>query len=220
MIEAIRLLKSRFPDTRLIVNRGFEILPQIKDLVDSRSGRVAVPVVEQHVKPLRCRERKRPLLADGPTRPGTRHVQAAGHRDRLRPARQTHSGTRNRHQNPGERLHSLGQRWSLNGMGMGALEILPRKILMLYDEKPDGDVLKESQLHRYAAMPLNYLGYVPEYRNLQTEGLPDASLAGRYAGIVTWFTSTETSNGPALAKWLLQQVRGWRTDRHPGLLRL
>ena len=33
MIEAIHLLKSRFPDARLIVNRGFEILPHIKDLV-------------------------------------------------------------------------------------------------------------------------------------------------------------------------------------------
>ncbi len=206
MIEAIHLLKSRFPDARLIVNRGFEILPHIKDLVTA----VAAESLFQSWNNTSNRyvavsEDDRSWLLGQLVRIRDTYKLPVIVIDYAPPAKRTQA------REIAARIRAKGfipwvSDGHLTGMGVGALEILPRRILMLYDEKPDGDVLKESQLHRYAAMPLNYLGYVPEYRNVQTEGLPDASPAGHYAGIVTWFTSTETSNGPALEKWLLQQA--------------
>lgn len=34
IITTIRAIKSKYPSARLIVNRGFEVLPEIKSLVD------------------------------------------------------------------------------------------------------------------------------------------------------------------------------------------
>ena len=208
MVTAIRLLKSRFPDARLIVNRGFEILPQIKDQVvavaaeslfqswnNTTNRYVTVSEADRswlmsQLNQVRD-EYKLPVIVIDYAPPEKRSQ-----------AREIATKIRAKGFIP---WVSDGH---LNGMGIGAIEPLPRKILMLYDEQTNAtaDPLKVSEIHRYAAMPLNYLGYIPEYRNVQTEGPPDVSLAGRYAGIVTWFNSVETSHNPALNIWLLQQV--------------
>lgn len=208
MVEAIRLLKSRFPDTRLIVNRGFEILPQIKDQVVAVAAESLFQswnnTTQRYVS---VNENDRTWLLGQLNRIRDDYRLPVIVIDYAPPAERAQA------RDIAAKIKAYGfipwvSDGLLAGMGIGTLEPLPRKILMLYDEAPEGDIdlLKESQIHRYAAMPLNYLGYVPEYRNIHTAGLPDASLAGRYAGIVTWFNSAEASHSTALGEWLLRQV--------------
>lgn len=92
---------------------------------------------------------------------------------------------------------------SLDYIGVGALEVIPRKVLMLYNSDVDGP-LEQSYVHKFAAMPLEYMGFVPEYLDLARESLPAAQLKGRYAGIVSWPLRSYAL--PGLASWLEKQI--------------
>ena len=52
-------------------------------------------------------------------------------------------------------------------LGIGAIEVMPRKILMLYDGDGNEFSLYEDRIHAFASMPLNYLGYAVEYAGHQ-----------------------------------------------------
>ncbi len=96
---------------------------------------------------------------------------------------------------------------ALDYVGIGALEVLPRKVLMLYDSRVDG-ALELSPVHKFVATPVEYMGYVPEYLDVATEPLPAGELKGRYAGIVTWAGRVfqEISARPWIQKQLDDQV--------------
>src|SRR6185436_2277231 len=89
-------------------------------------------------------------------------------------------------------------------LGVGSLEVVPRRVLLLYDgaETPS---LEESPVHRLAALPVEYLGYVPVYLDVRS-GLPRETLAGQYAGIVSFFTDDEMPDALGYLQWLLRQV--------------
>ncbi len=195
-------VKRAYPDARLIFNRGFEILPQTHQYAyavaaeslfrgwdHARQRYREVPAAERawlltqlnRVKD----EYKLPVLAIDYVAPEERELARA----------------------TAKKISALGFiPWvsdpALDMLGVGAIEVLPRKILMLYDqEKPDVGLIADS-IHRYAAMPLNYLGYVPEYVEVQTQALPGQVLAGRYAGVVTWFIKDRLKNEKQLAAFL------------------
>ncbi|MFO7541403.1 MAG: endo alpha-1,4 polygalactosaminidase [Thiobacillus sp.] len=210
MIEAIRLLKSRYPQARLILNRGFEILPQVRQHVhavaaeslfqswNNQAGRYVPVSSADHAwltdQLARVRDEYHlPVIVIDYAPPDNREQarKIAGQISALGFTPWVSDGL-------------------LAGMGVGAVDPRPRTILMLHDSADPVNGSKRSELHRFAAMPLNYLGYVPEYRSLR-DGLPEGALAGRYAGIVTWFNTSETSQAPALKTWLLKQA----ADRIP-----
>ena len=86
---------------------------------------------------------------------------------------------------------------------------MPRHILVIHnnDEAPS---LKFSTPHRYLEMPLNHMGYVADYANIQKD-IPARVYADRYAGIVTWFSGgMSDSNARKLTQWL-------RTKREEGM---
>jgi hypothetical protein len=93
---------------------------------------------------------------------------------------------------------------SLDMLGVGKVEVFPRRILMLYDgaETPS---LEQSPIHRLAALPVEALGCVPTYLDVRS-GLPREPLAGLYAGIVSWFTDDEMPDALGYPQWLLRQV--------------
>ena len=94
------------------------------------------------------------------------------------------------------------------GLGVGLIEPAPRRILGLYDSRHQ-PLLPFTVLHRMAALPLEYLGYVLEYRDVR-RGLPAGDLGARYAGIVTWFAAT-LAHPLDYAAWLERQIdRGLR----------
>ncbi len=206
LIEAIRLVKARYPEAKLMLNRGFEILPQIRDLVFAVAAESLFQSWDngkrQYV-PVSAEDRQ--WLVSQLARVRDEHRLPVVVIDYVPPSDRALA------RDVAARIRALGfVPWVTDGevdaVGIGAVEPLPRRVLLVFDSKIEGAVQRLSLIHQYAAMPLNYLGYVVEYLDVAREVLPDLPLAGRYAGIVTWFQSAQTSQGGDYGKWLLRQL--------------
>jgi len=92
----------------------------------------------------------------------------------------------------------------LDYLGIGKIEVMPRKILMLYNSTNQhlGDIYSAS-IHTAAAMPIEYLGYVPVYFDVNNQ-LPEEIIKGRYAGIISWFDGSAIN--PDYRDWLFKQI--------------
>ncbi|WP_459716757.1 sugar ABC transporter [Paraburkholderia sp. 2C] len=89
---------------------------------------------------------------------------------------------------------------SRNVVGIGAIEVLPRRVLIVQDRAEDLP-LDETPGVRDVATPLNYLGYDVAYANIN-EGLPDDVTPDRYAGVVVWLEGDEARDTAAWRRWL------------------
>ena len=205
LIGTLRELKQRYPQARLMLNRGFELLPEIASLVEA----VAVESLYQGFDAGRSQYRPVPqadrdwLLAQMhtvhdrfhlpvisieyvlPDKPSSRDI-----------ARATAAQVR---------AHGFVP-WVANGglnmLGVGNLEVLPRTVLILVDDL-NHDV-HDATAQRFLGMPLNYLGLRYEFIDLQTQALPDTVLSGRYAGVVSWLNAGAPH--PGLAAWFQKRV--------------
>lgn len=205
LVAVIREVKKRYPQVRLIFNRGFEILPQVHDEAFavaaeslfqgwnsalkkyqpvSADDRVWLLGQLTHVK----QEYKLPVLAIDYVAPGKRDV-----------ARATAAKIRNLGFIP----------WvtnpELDMLGVGEIEVMPRKVLMVQNNADTEYDLVNTNGLTYGAMPLNYLGYTVEYLDAR-HLLPDEPLTGRYAGVVVWLDHAPGREGSALGIWLGKQI--------------
>ncbi|HKU39205.1 MAG TPA: endo alpha-1,4 polygalactosaminidase, partial [Polyangiales bacterium] len=204
LVALLRALKAQHPDARLLINRGFELLPEIAPLV---AGVVAESLFDRwdagKQAYTRVPEADRAWLLAR-----LREVQS---RYRLpvtvidyRP-----QAERDAARETARKIAALGfEPWVCDGalrdVGIGRLEILPRRVLILTDSPvKDGAPLERGPLDWLAPI-LDYLGYFGELRSVQA-GLPEHNLVGRYAGVISWFgaASVPSSYGP----WMLAQVR-------------
>ena len=176
LVAVVELIKRRFPAARLIVNRGFEILPAIRKHL--------LAVVAESL-----------FTGWDPVAGSYREVPADEREWLLRQLNQVRSELglpvvvidyvpprdRQDASDTAARIRQLGFiPWVTNSqldiLGVGQLAIIPRKVLMLYSGAESE--LRESAVHRFLATPLNYLGYVPEYRDVR-EPLPEFPLFGQ-----------------------------------------
>jgi uncharacterized protein (TIGR01370 family) len=205
LVALVGELRKRFPAIKLIFNRGFEILPQLHDAVFA----VAIEslfqgwnAAQQSYKPVSEKDREwlksqiqtirtdyhLPVLIIDYVAPGQREL-----------ARQTAS-----------RIRELGLiPWvsdsALDMLGVGEIEVMPRKVLFVYNGANNEFELFDTYASRYGTMPLNYLGYSVEYLDAR-KPLPVDILTGRYAGIVVWLDKTPDTETAALVAWLQRQV--------------
>ena len=168
LARTVRAIKAAYPEARLIFNRGFEILPQVQALADAvaaeslfrgwnAAGNSYQDVSEGdrqwllgQLNVIKDQYRK-PVIAIDYVAPGQRELA----RDTAR------------------RIAALGfTPWvanpALDLVGIGSIEVMPRKVLMLYDALPVDNRASPVNLtfepaHRFLAMPINYLGYTVEY---------------------------------------------------------
>ncbi len=202
LIRLIQTLKTRHPRTQIILNRGFALLSTIHSLVSAVAAESLFDGWDQasgHYVPVPAATRQRLLkkLQDaqhlGLPVVAIDYLPAAKRRQAIVDAR---------------RISALGvipyvtnSRLSL--LGVGRVRVMPRKILMLYSGPMDA---QHTSLNWYAAMPLNYLGYSTRIQNVAA-GLPHGTLAGRYAGIVTWFEDDHIPKADAVYRFLRRQMR-------------
>lgn len=202
LVSVIREIRKRHPDASLILNRGFEIFDRVKGDVFA----VAAESLYQNFNPSsgvygqvsandrewllgklnRIKNAGVPVIAIDYVEPGKRELA------------QVTAG----------KIKKLGFiPWvtdkDLASLGVGAVEIMPRRIIGLYDGS-DSD-LSQSQLQLYGITPLNYLGYIVETYDLNGP-LPKGILAGRYAGVVIWPAVGKAGEKAGLKQWLLQRV--------------
>ena len=201
IVRVIELLNQRYPGIQLILNRGFELLPRVKDKVKM----VAVESLfrgwnagTQRYEPVKPEDREwllgqlrtirerdgLPILAIDYVEPQDRALTRA----------------------TAEQIKALGFiPWVTDGhvktIGIGSIEPVPRRVLVLYNggETP---ALNYTPAHRFLQMPLNHLGYVADYVDVR-EALPAEVYQDRYAGVVTWFSGFLPENRTRpLQQWL------------------
>lgn len=94
---------------------------------------------------------------------------------------------------------------------------LPRCVLALYKsseiyndvEGPRPKTATTSEVHSWAQMPLNWLGLMVEYHDID-QGLPDERTMSRYRGVITWFQTEEMAAPLEYLRWLGAQMRAGR----------
>jgi hypothetical protein len=204
LIEIIQGLARRHPSARLLVNRGFEVLPDVKGML---SGVVAESLFDRYDAATqsyrRVPESDRRWLTTELTRARDEHglpVTVIDYRPEAeRPqARET-----------ARKIAALGfEPWVTNGaldaVGVGSLEILPRRVLILTNDAALGtpDAL------RFLAPVLEYLGYVPEHRRVPSDWA-ELGLEQGYQGVITWFSGSALP--PGYTDWMsVQRRRGIR----------
>lgn len=207
MVATLREMKRRYPEARLIFNRGFELLPEVSPLVYAvaaeslyqgfDAGRNAyrpVPAADREwlmgqMKTARDRYKLPVIAIDyvAPDNPASREL-----------ARSTAA-----------RIMADGFiPWVADGglvsLGVGSIEVVPRTVLVLVDTGNELD-LHYTAAQRILGIQLNHLGLKYEILDLATTPLPTVQMAGRYAGVVTWFE--DNVRNTALAPWLAARVR-------------
>ncbi len=199
-------LKRRYPQARLMLNRGFELLPALAPItyaVAAESlyrgydgGQRYRPVPEQdrawlqaQLQTVREQYHLPVIVIDyvDPNQPQARDIARAT-ADRIR----------------AQGFIPWVADGELRSIGVGAIELIPRKVLVLVDSPP-GTNLDNTEAQRFLGMPLNYLGLSYEIVDLRFKPLPEGVLAGRYAGVATWFRPG--SNRPEVWPWLKRAIR-------------
>jgi polysaccharide biosynthesis protein PelA len=205
LVRVIETLHRRFPGIRLILNRGFEIIPRVRDkvfMVAAESLFRGWNAGAQRYEEVKASDREwlltqlktikegygLPVLAIDYVTPGDRQA-----------TRET-----------AERIRAQGFiPWvtdsNLDSLGIGQIEVIPRRILIIYDSR-ESTALNYTPAHRFLQMPLNYLGYTVDYADVNLD-LPKNKLTDRYAGIVTWFSGQVADKQlKTLPRWIKNKI--------------
>jgi hypothetical protein len=205
LVAVIQAVKQRYPQAKLIFNRGFEILPRTHTLVESvvaeslfqgyDAGKARYTTVPEADRQWLLGQLQRardefhlPVMAIDYVPPSQRAL-----------ARETARSISNLGFTPWVATPDLAT------LGVGSIEVMPRRVLVVHSPLKDEYELSTIDSARLIATPLNYLGYVPEY--VDAHHLPENTLTGRYAGVVVWLTKvTEASERQKLQAWLEKQA--------------
>ncbi len=90
-----------------------------------------------------------------------------------------------------------------DSVGLGKLEVMPRKILVVQSLDP-GTAIEEGTGSKILSLPMDYLGYDIQYVNVN-EGLPEDITPDRYAGIAV-FLDKDVTDQDKWRLWFLQEV--------------
>lgn len=205
LVNLIKTMHNRFPGIKLIFNRGFELLPEVASYAvalaaESLFQRWDAGLASYSEVPEADRNWLLTKLNQIHAQYGLQIIVI----DYVSPAQ------RELAREVAEKISALGfTPWvsnpSMDMLGVGSLEVFPRRILALYDGREQPDGLQNSEVHKLLAMPLEYLGYTIDYVDAR-KGLPTYCLAGLYAGIVTWFNNDEWTQSEVYKAWLSRQL--------------
>ena len=206
LVRTVKALKAAFPQAKLIFNRGFEILPQLAQEADMVAAESLYRGWDQKNRRYQAvPEADRTWLLGQLEQVRTRHQRPVLAIDYVAPQERTLA------RETAKRIQSHGFiPWvttpELDTLGVGAVEVLPRRLLILHDAEvgKDSTEMPSSDALRFYATPAYYLGLVPLFINPDEEPLPSLAALGPLAGIVTTFTNDKPR--PATARLLRQAI--------------
>lgn len=202
LARLIRTIRQRYPQMKLIANRGFEILPQVAGQLDMLVAESLYQGWDAGKRSYRkVPEADRVWLRDKLRDVQQRYRLPVAAIDYVDPA-QRELARETARLIAADGFVPWVANPALDTIGISNIELSPRKVLVFYDSA-ENQKLIDSTVTRYLLMPLQYLGLVPELRDLR-QPPPDGVLTGRYAGIVVWSFSGQAAR---LEGWLQQQAR-------------
>ncbi len=211
MVAILRELKRRYPEAKLMLNRGFELMPDIANItyaVATESLYQGYDAGKQLYRPVPENDRAW-LLSNMTKVRDTYHIPVISI-DYVDPSL---PNARTLARETAQQIRTQGFiPWVADGnlfsIGVGNIELIPRNVLVLVDTRltgnPLGIDLKLTSAQRFIGAPLNYLGLRYEFVDLATESLPTEIITGRYAGVVMWLLSGQ--NHPELGAWLKARI--------------
>ncbi len=195
LVSLIKAVKQRYPEARLILNRGFEILPQVRGEAFAVAAESLFGGWDQAQKRyVDVKEADRAWLLAQLTKARDALGLQAYAIDYAPPGKpeQARQYARQILEQGVEPYVTSGD---LTSVGLGRIEPVRRHVLVLYDEGRRANVSLSGAV-RFGAMPLHYLGYATEYREIRDT--PDFEQVANYAGVVVW----RTGNGQLGQEWL------------------
>lgn len=205
LVAVIRQIKQRYPAAQLIFNRGFEIL----DRTHAQATAVVAESLFESYDAASQRYRPVPEQDREWLRGQLKRVQSEYHLPAIvidyLPAAQREQARQTARKIEAEGFIPWVTTGDLTTLGVGSIEVMPRKVLLVHGPLENEYALRQDDVVRLATMPLNYLGYTAGYAD--PRHLPEQPLAGRYAGVVIWLDGiTEPEDVRRLAAWLVARV--------------
>lgn len=204
LIALIKAVHNHDPDGHFILNRGFSLLPALKD-----DGVVAV-AAESLYRGWNQGTKKYVAVKPASTRRLLNEFSIV-RREGMTPIAIDYlpAAERKRAEQLARRIEAQGivpyvGTAMLRTVGVGTIAPIPRQILLLYNGP---DTAMNSDVNMYASMPLNHMGYATRTIDVSRQALPAGTLAGQIAGIVTWFNSDHFRNSSKVWAWLHRQMR-------------
>ena len=206
LISFIKTVKNRYPSKKILLNRGFEIFDNVKDSIDG-------VVVESLFSGL--------------------DLKNSGYRDITEDERNWLLPILNKIKNNGinvividylppkerKKAFEISKKIQKSGfipyitnkevniIGTSFFQIKPRRALIIYD-KQACPVLMECGAHYMAQLILEYYGYIPYLKEVNTELPPlEEPLVDKYGAIVVWLGVNQVNNPKKFHKWVLERIK-------------
>ncbi len=205
LVRVIEGLHQRFPGIKLILNRGFEVMPRLQ-------GKVEMVAAESLYRGWNAGSKRYEEVPESDRQWLLAQLKAIQERDRIPVLAIDYVPPHDRllARETATKIQQNGFiPWvsdsDLSTVGVGSVELVPRRVLMVYNGA-ESPALNYSTAHRFLQMPLNHMGYVVDYADVRSP-LPKGVYRDRYAGVVTSFAGFVPSATRAeLTRWLLDHM--------------
>jgi uncharacterized protein (TIGR01370 family) len=198
LAEFIIQVKKTFPNKKIILNRGFEVVPQVKDYIDA-------VVAESLFYGLDTKTMKYKKMKEEDTRwllNKLNEIKNLGVKviviDYVDPK------DKKLQKEVAKKIYENGfipyvTDKDLKTLGTSIYQIIPRKIMILYNSKEFDAVYND--LHRNFQAFVEYLGYIPVMYDIN-KGLLKDYIGDEYAGILL----RQSEYSPEMLQWLKKQI--------------
>ncbi|MGF1692261.1 endo alpha-1,4 polygalactosaminidase [Photobacterium kagoshimensis] len=183
---------------KLILNRGFEVIPQIEAPIYAVAAESLYdsyhPVDQTYHK---VSEKNRTWLAGKLAEVKARGIEAIA-------IDYIPASERARQKAAAQRLIDEGYTpYISDGLlyefGTSSIQPIAKRVLGFYDSQYGA--MNSSQCHRMMAMPIEYKGYVPDCQDVNNFNFSQVDIS-RYAAVYIWLEQASFQRIPALSQWL------------------
>lgn len=204
IVNLIKQIKLRYPEAKIILNRGFQLLPHLQTNVDG----VVVESLYNAWNQQKNKYEETPLSDQKILLAEIDKIKAMHLPviiiDYLPPDQEVKAMTL------ATNIAKQGMiPWitnnSLDKIYINKSENIKRKILVLFNTQNNFPI-RFAPAFWFLGPLIEYMGYIPTYINLnKTKQLPQEKLKEKYAGIILWLDDSKPSN-VTLLNWVKQQM--------------
>ena len=203
LIHFIHRVSKTFPKSKLIINRGFEIIDDVHDeiealLFESYYKKIKTDTMQYVDVP----KEDRIWLDSQLKRVQAYHIPIIA-LDYLPLHRKKEIKADIQALKAKGFIPYISEK-SLNYLGYSSKNAFKREVLIIYNSHHlEDDIITSSNAHLFASTPLEYMGYIPILKDVN-EPLPHFT-SNRYAGIIIWLENKD-ADIPHLMKWAKKAI--------------